>query len=200
MTAAVPNQVDPKILIAQHVLGWLESREIVALAHYWLEQWNTWESLFDITWDINPHIAEVGPAFEKLIQEMQIEMPTRQEALVILMKDTLEKMANGENILREANFLYWELYREVEDQLPNGELLGSNMGFERIIGLLYSIEDLSDYLRGTELEKEEGELLEELQQAARERLEQPLTIPSRIQAVSERASNDHAKAFEKLAE
>lgn len=107
-------------------------------------------------------MAEVGPLFEKAIQELGIEIPSRVEAAKFAAKDTIQKMVSGEiDLMTGANFLYWDIHHEISEDLPDGEYLGSNLGLEYIFCWLREVWDCRDgsmILYHTDLPRDQAEV------------------------------------------
>ncbi|MFZ6672460.1 hypothetical protein [Undibacterium sp. Xuan67W] len=152
----------PEVAISQYKLGKLSSHAIVSLANSWLNQGIYTDSLNSIFMEENASMAEVGPLFEKAIQELGIEIPSRVEAAKFAAKDTIQKMVSGEiDLMTGANFLYWDIHHEISEDLPDGEYLGSNLGLEYIFCWLREVWDCRDgsmILYHTDLPRDQAEV------------------------------------------
>jgi len=137
--------MEPELAIAHYKLGQLSSDMIVNLANTWLDQGIYTYSLNCIFMCDHPIMAEVGPLFEEAMRELGLEIPTRIDAVKSLLRDTMQKMVSGEiDLMEGANFIAWNIYPEVEEDLPKGEYLGSNLGLEYIFCWLREVWDCRD--------------------------------------------------------
>ena len=135
----------PNIAIALYVLGKLHSKQIVDLSHEWLMDGIFTDSINFISAEKKPEISVVGPLLEKAIVELGEEIPTRIEAAKIAIRDTAERMVSGiEDPLKGAEFIYWNIHHEINDELPDQEYLGDNLGLENIFCWLREIWDCRD--------------------------------------------------------
>lgn len=151
----------PEIAIAHYKLGKLSSEEIVKLADSWLEQGIFSDSINYLAMETTPIMATVGPMLENVISELGGEVPSKVLAAKIAAKDVVERMVSGDiDLMKGANFLYWDIHHEVTDELPDGKYLGSNLGFEYIFCWLREIWDCRDgsmILYYTDLPREQAE-------------------------------------------
>lgn len=132
----------PEIAISHYKLGKLSSEEIVKFADSWLEQGIFTDSINFLAMETTPIMATVGPMLETVIIELGGEVPIKINAAKIAAKDIVEKMVSGDvDLMKGANFLYWDIHHEVADELPDGKYFGSNLGFEHIFCWLREVWD-----------------------------------------------------------
>lgn len=135
----------PEIAIARYKLGKLSSEEIVKLADSWLKQGIYTDSINFLAMETTPTMASVGPMLEAAINELGLEVPSKIVAARIAAKDTVEKMVSGDiDLMKGANFLYWDIHHEVEYELPDSEYVGDNLDFEHLFCWLREVWDCRD--------------------------------------------------------
>jgi len=162
----------PEVAISHYKLGKLSSSEIVDLANSWLEDGVYTDSLNYIVMEQSPLMVDVAPLFESAIRELGLEVPGKIEAAKYAARDTIQKMVSGEiDLMVGANFLYCDIHHEIEDELPDGEYLGTNLGLEHIFCWLREVWDCRDgsmILYHTDLPREQAEakFLEHLKEEA----------------------------------
>lgn len=151
----------PEIAIAQYKLGKLSGEEIVKLADSWLEQGIFTDSINFLAMETEPVMANVGPMLETAIKELGLEVPSKVVAAKIAAKDIVGKMVSGDiDLIKGANFLYWDIHHEITDELPDGEYLGTNLGLEHMFCWLREVWDCRDgsrILYYTDLPREQAE-------------------------------------------
>ncbi len=142
-------------------LGKLNSDRIVSIANSWIENEMYTESLGELCMISNPIMSDVGPLFEKAMNDLQINEPTRIEAAEIIIHLTLERIVNNEVEPDEgASFLYWDVHHELFDEFPDKEYVGDSLGLEYIFLWLREIWDCRDGSRlsyYTDLSRPEAE-------------------------------------------
>lgn len=153
--------MNPDVAIAHYKLGNLSSEEIVKLADIWLSEGIFTDSINFLAMETNPVMSTVGPMLESAIKELGQEVPSKPEAAKIAAIDTTRKMVSGEiDLMEGAGILYWDIHHEIEDELPDGKYLGSNLGFEKIFCWLREVWDCRDGSRlicYNDLPREEAE-------------------------------------------
>ncbi|GAA4496120.1 hypothetical protein [Pseudaeromonas paramecii] len=147
------------------------------MADSWLEQGIFSDSINYLAMETTPIMATVGPMLENVISELGGEVPSKVLAAKIAAKDVVERMVSGDiDLMKGANFLYWDIHHEVTDELPDGKYFGANLGFEHIFCWLREIWDCQDgsmILYYTDLPREQAEqkFLEHLKDEAEKWLE-----------------------------
>ena len=162
----------PELAIVHFQLNKLSSHEIVSLANSWLNQGIYADALNDIFMQGGTDSHVVFPLFETAMQELGVATPTRMDAAKLLTRDILQKMVCGEiDLVAGAHYLYSEIHPEMANELPDGEYLGNNLGFEYIFLWLREIWDCRDgdmILYYTNLPRQQAEFkfLEHLKEEA----------------------------------
>jgi hypothetical protein len=135
----------PELAIARLQIHQLSSHDILSLANYWLNQGIYSDALNDIFMQNGTDSNAAFPLFETAMQELGFASPTRIDAAKIVAKDTLQKMVSGEiEIAAGASFLYWDVYSEIVTEFPDGDYIGSNLGFDKIFSWYLQIGDARD--------------------------------------------------------
>ncbi|MCC2525733.1 hypothetical protein [Vibrio coralliilyticus] len=153
--------MEPIEAYSLYILGKLSSDKIVILANSWLEKGLFTDSLNDIYWEDSPIMADVGPRFEKAIEELNINKMSRFEAANKLIELTLTRIINSE--LEPdvgATFLYYDVHHVINDEYPDKEFMGDSLGLEHIFCWLREIWDCRDgsrILYHTDLSRKDAE-------------------------------------------
>jgi hypothetical protein len=126
-------------------LGKLSSDKIVSLANLWLENNIFADSLVHLFGISKPIMSDVAPLFEKAMKELKVNKPTNLEAAKILIEITLRKIVEKKlDPVEGASFLYEEIYHTLNDEIPNKNYVGDNLGLEHIFCWLREIWDCRD--------------------------------------------------------
>ena len=152
----------PNIAILHYKLGLLSSIDIVQLADSWLSQSIFTDTINFLAMETNPVMADVGPMLELAIVELWLKVPSKTEAAKALTTHTIKKMVSGEiDLMKGANFLYYDIHHEITDELPDGKYLGSNLGLVHVFCWLREVWDCRDgsrILYYTDIPRDEAEL------------------------------------------
>lgn len=134
-----------ELLGAYYVLDFVLSSELPKLADSWITQGFYTDSILELSLEPQYGYSLADSKFKAVLEDKNIKLPTRVKASWIISKSTIEQMIDGSLELEKgANFLYWNIYREIEKELPKGEYVGSSMGFEQIFCWLREIWDCRD--------------------------------------------------------
>lgn len=153
--------MEPLEAFSLYKLRKLSSEKIVSLANYWLKNGLYTENIGELSMVINPIMSEVAPIFEKAMRELQIEEPSKFEAANTIIHITLKRIiANEIDPDEGASFLYWDVYHELSELMPDEKYVGDSFGLEYIFCWLREIWDCRDgsmILYHTDLPRAEAE-------------------------------------------
>jgi hypothetical protein len=142
---ALPNNTTPEEAYALFTLNQLTSDNISLLANAWLLQGLFTDSLNDLCWETTPIMSTVGPIFEQAMHELNTNKPDRLGAAKTIIKETLSRIVKLEITPEEgASFIYWNIHHEIDDEYPDKDYLGDNLGLEQIFCWLREIWDCKD--------------------------------------------------------
>ncbi len=137
--------LSPNLAIAYYQLGALSPLNLVQLSDQWLCESIFTDSINILQTHKDPKMYEVSDLFEKAMEELNVAIPTRIESAWIVAEDILQRMVAGSiDLMDGANFLYNDVHHEIDEELPDGKYLGSNLGFEHIFCWLREIWDCRD--------------------------------------------------------
>lgn len=171
--------MEPIEAYALYKLGKLSSDQIVSLANDWLEKYLYTENIDELSMVKNPVMSDVGPIFERAMEELEIKEPSKIEAANTIIHITLKKIVANEIAPDDgASFLYWGVHHEISEVMPDKEYFGDSFGLEYVFCWLREIWDCRDgsmILYHTDLPRDEAELkfkehlLEEAEKLLKER-------------------------------
>jgi hypothetical protein len=154
--------MEPIEAFALYKLGKLSSDKIVSLANDWLEMDLYTESIGELSMVTNPIMSDVGPIFERAMQELKIKEPTKIDAANTIIYIILKRIVANEISPDEgASFLYWDVHHELSEIMPDKEYVGDSFGLEHIFCWLREIWDCRDgsmILYHTDLPRAEAEV------------------------------------------
>ncbi|WP_446008138.1 hypothetical protein [Candidatus Electrothrix sp.] len=151
----------PLEAISLYKLKKITAYRIKQLANEWLDEGFYNEELGELFFIKSPDMYEVGPLFVSAVKKMGIQEPTKLEAANYLLNLTLKRIVNNElSPQKGAEFLYSNIHHEIEDEIPDNEYVGDNLGLEHIFCWLRELWDCQDgsmILYHTDLPREEAE-------------------------------------------
>ena len=137
--------MEPIEAYARYKCGKLSSDSIVSLANSWLDAGIYAPSLGDLFNIPSPSMSEVGPLFESVMDELNIEKLSRVDSAKLIIKNTLSGIVEGQiDPVEGASFLYWDIHQELTEEMPDKEYLGDNLGLEHVFCWLREIWDCGD--------------------------------------------------------
>lgn len=87
--------MDPRIAAARFAMGQLRSDEAIAAANAALDAGVFSESLAGLISE-EPIWSSVGPLFKRAMAELHLPIPSRAQALAIIVRDIAKRMIEGE--------------------------------------------------------------------------------------------------------
>lgn len=159
---------------ALYRLGKLSSDAIVVAANQWLNDGLYSKSLGELCTMGTPEMANVGPLFESAMRELGIANFSRIEAAFFMVRTILKRISEGKmNPVEGAEFLYWHVHHELQDELPDQRYAGDSLGLGEVFCWLREIWDCRDgsmILYHTDLPRDQAEkkFIEHLIDTARE--------------------------------
>jgi hypothetical protein len=158
----VYRAMEPIEAFALYKLGKINSDRIISFANDCLEKDLYTESIGELSMMTNPIMSDVGPLFEKAMQELKINEPTKIEAANTIIHITLKRIVANEIGPDEgASFLYWDVHHELIDVIPDKKYVGDSLGLEYLFLWLREIWDCKDgsmILYHTNLSRAEAEV------------------------------------------
>jgi hypothetical protein len=135
--------LDLKHLAIRYRLGLLNTESLVEIADKLLEEGRDTPSVIHLSVLESPIMAEAAPIFERICAEHKVIIPTREEAIIELLRFQLESIASGaiaprkglEAMMRESYFPYFA-------GEPSKKYVGDSRDLEHLIGAYWGYDDL----------------------------------------------------------
>jgi hypothetical protein len=87
--------METKMAAALWSLNNLGSGQLPEIASVWLENGFSSPTLIILASESQPIMSEVGPMFERVLQELNIDIPTQREATILLSKIIAQEIVDG---------------------------------------------------------------------------------------------------------
>jgi hypothetical protein len=103
-----------------------------------------WLNAFINIMDSNPaRLDEVGPAFMRALEELEISIPDREKALLQILKHYISSIASGTvDPLEGLRLLVADVYWDYDFHSKTKKYLGDSHGIEHLIGLYWDHDDM----------------------------------------------------------
>jgi hypothetical protein len=132
-----------QIAAARHLLGVLTSAELVRVADEALEQGVYSDSLGQLATTTDPVMADVGPLFQKALRELRISLPDEDQAIWLLLRHLIGRIADGSIPPREGvQSVIREVYYPANLHERTTKYVGDSHGIEQLLGNFYAYDDL----------------------------------------------------------
>jgi hypothetical protein len=161
---------------AFYKLGLLTYTKLKDYSSKWLDHLDYSDRLYDVHQD--PSMSQsVSPAFEHLLHEREIDIPSEEEAVRIVLKYYLRMIVQGEcDAFEGMKFIDSKLYSRIHPLHPGEEFAGQCLGLEHMYTWYRELQDAEDgsaIIYYTDLPKEEAvqKFKNHLQQEAKKLLE-----------------------------
>ncbi len=132
-----------EVLMARYVLGSAKSWELPEIADAFINDGLGTPAIAELATMRNPTMAEAGPLFERVLQERGIQIPSREEAVWMLLRHYLQGIAAGTTMPQEGlglvmsqTFYPGKLYE------TSRELVGDSHDLAHLIGAWYEYDEL----------------------------------------------------------
>jgi hypothetical protein len=91
----------------------------------------------------SPKIDDAGPVFEQMLSEQQVELPTKDEAVNVLIRHHLQSIVRSERRPREGlQAMMDEVYWPVVINEKVNKYVGDSRGLEHLISMYWACDDL----------------------------------------------------------
>ena len=136
---------DFRHLPVRYRVGLQDSESLVSVADTLLEEGRDTPAVIQLLILESPVMADVGPLFERVCAELNVGIPTKDEAVDELLRHHLRSIASGttqpreglEAVMREV---YWPHFAGE----PCKEYVGDSRGMQHLIGAYWSYDDLTE--------------------------------------------------------
>src|SRR5262249_16206772 len=128
---------------ARYVLGLVTPESLVQAADSLLQEGCDTPAAIELVIVEPPKIHDAGPVFEQMLSEQQVELPTKDEAVNILIRRHLQSIVqNGcrprEGLQAMMDEVYWPV---VVNEKVN-KYVGDSRGLEHLISMYWAYDDL----------------------------------------------------------
>lgn len=137
------SQGSHEVLIARYVLGAAKSWELPGGADEIMNDGPGTPAIAELATMRNPIMAEAGPLFERVLKERGIQVPSRGEAICILLRRYLQGIAEGSTMPQEGlRLVMREVFYPGNLFEISKEPVGDSHDLEHLIGASYEYNDL----------------------------------------------------------
>ena len=108
----------PEEIAALYKLNMLYGEKLPGIAMAWVESGMDSQALIELAWEHSPTMRDAAPLLEKGLQDICVDIPTRERALVLLQNIYCKQILNGDVIPFEGANSIWQKIC-TEDEAPN---------------------------------------------------------------------------------
>jgi hypothetical protein len=127
----------------------LHTEELIGIADKLLENGHDTQSVIALLILESPIMVEAAPIFEKICAELDVAIPTKDEAINKLLHFQLEAIASGTVTPRKGlEAMMREIYYPYFAEEPCKKYVGDSRGLEHLIGAYWSYDELIQRPRG----------------------------------------------------
>jgi len=139
------RMTDLRYVAVRFRLGLQDSESLVQIADTLLSEGRDTDAVIQLFIVESPVMADVGPLFERACMELGVAIPTREEAIDVLLRHHLESIASGACQPREGLEVFMrELYEPHLAGEPCKEYVGDSRGMQDLIGAYWDYDDLTE--------------------------------------------------------
>jgi len=150
-----------QIFVAKYVAKKLQTKDLVEFADRKLKEGIYFESLLNII-DQDPQVWEtVFPCFEKALKDMDIKIPSFENAIRFLLRHHIQNIASG-NVDPRSQF------RQMLDDVEHFDIdkntkkyVGDAVGIENLYSLYYAVDDLDNPFSIEAIDKINQDMIDE---------------------------------------
>jgi len=158
-----PN-LDLQVIAARYVLGELSTCELARIADALLDQGIYSPAVGELATTRDLILADAGPLFEQVLQDLHAEIPSREDAVWILLRHHIGRIAYEDVAPRAGLRLVLDVYNRADLQAQSRAYVGDSHGIQQLIGAYWEYDDLEVRPVGESLEPR-AEALQALDEA-----------------------------------
>jgi hypothetical protein len=125
-------------------MGTLPSWELREIADAVLDQGFYSPVIGELATMRHPVMANAGPLFERALQELHTEMPSREDAVWILLRHHIGRIASRDVSPREGLRFVVDVYYLTDLYDKSREYVGDSHGIQQLIGYFWGYDDLEE--------------------------------------------------------
>jgi len=133
-----------RIAAARYVMGTLPSWELPKIADAVLDQGFYSPAIGELATTRHPVMADAGPLFERALQELHTELPAPEDAVWILLRHHIGRIAAGDVAPRDGLRVVLDLYNRADLYNKSREYVGDSHGIQQLIGYFWGYDDLDE--------------------------------------------------------
>lgn len=145
-----PN-LDLTVATARYVMGDLPSGELARRADALLDQRIYSPAGGELATTRNLVMADAGPLFEQAMQDLHAEIPSRDNAVWILLRHHIGRIAYEDVRPRDGRQFVLDIYYRANLQEESRTYAGDSHGIQRLIGAYWEYGDLDERPVGNHL-------------------------------------------------
>jgi len=149
---------DLQLAAARYILGDLPSDELARIADALLDQGVYSLAIGELATTRHPLMADAGPLFEQALQDLNVEMPSHEEAVWVLLRHHIGRIAYEDVAPRDGLQFMLDVYDRAHLNANSHTYVGDSHGIERLIGAYWAYEDLLARPAGQALETHSEEI------------------------------------------
>jgi hypothetical protein len=131
------------VAAARYSLGVATSEELVETADETLAHGTYTLALGELAGTTNPVMADVGPLFERSLQELGVAHFSKEDAVWVLLRHYIGRIAQGMALPRvEFRRVLQGVYYPAELYQKSAKHVGDSHGLDQMIGCFYGYDDL----------------------------------------------------------
>lgn len=135
---------DLHIAAARYVLGSLPSWEFPRIANALLDAGVYSQAVGELATTPNPTMSDAGPVFERALVEMRIELPSKEEAVWMLLRHFVEQLASRRVTGRKGLRAIIDVYNYVDPAEKSRDYVGESHDIQHLVGAYWSYDDLEE--------------------------------------------------------
>ena len=131
-----------ELTAAQYVLGSVPSEELKRAADQALDAGVVTPSLAELACIIHPIMSETGPLFEAMLRELSIQVPSKEEAIWIVLRHWLTEISEGRlDPMDGMARVMSEVYDPANLHGRTKSYVGDSHDLQGLIGNYYTVDD-----------------------------------------------------------
>jgi hypothetical protein len=128
---------------ARYVLGELPSEALAKIADSLLEEGVYSLEIGELATTRHPVMADAGPLFEAALRDLNVKVPSRDEAVWILLRHHISRIASEDVRPRDGLRSVLEVYNRADLYAQSQTYVGDSHGIQDLIGAYWAYEDPS---------------------------------------------------------
>ena len=151
-TQVTKHSRDLQLAAARYVLGDLSSAELARIADGLLDQGIYSMAIGELATTRHLVMADAGPLFEQALRDLKVEMPSREEAVWVLLRHHIGRIAYEDVAPREGLRSVMDVYNRAAPQAHCHTYVGDSHGIQQLVGAYWEYDDLEVRPVGASLE------------------------------------------------